>query len=175
VESPVAVTSAQQGSNLRQSLTERGVILMKESRPIAYVATLYGPSIEVAGHILVRLRNSIRHIFYGVRLQYAETDTHASAAFIDSDEIDELLGAVDFIVTSADRMAHDRRDYTEVSYSTNDHVTFGFYQQDSKQQAFVRFDGRLIHIGIEKLPILRSSIADARAHADTRKIAWESR
>src|SRR5215210_1483200 len=122
---------------MRQSLAERGVIIMKENRTIANVATTYGPSIEVGGHILVIVKGTSRQLHVGVKLEQGETDRHLeSAAFIDSDEIDEFLGAVDFIVTSAEQMAHDRRDYTEVIYSSKDDVNIGFFQDGMKQQAF---------------------------------------
>lgn len=182
MESAVAVipapAPAQQGSSLRQSLAERGVIIMKENRAIANVSCTYGPPIEVGGQVLVIVKGTNRQLVVGVKLEQAETDRHiASAAFIDSDEIDEFLGAIDFIATSAGHMAHDRRDYTEVTYSSKDDVTVGFYQDGLQQQAFVRLGvgNPLIFIGLETVRVLRSAIADARAHAENRKTAWESR
>jgi hypothetical protein len=162
---------------MRQSLAERGVIIMKENRTIATVATLYGPPIEAGGQILAIVKGTNRQLIVGVKLEQAETDRHsASAAFIDSDEIEEFLGAIDFIVTSAGHMAHDRRDYTEVTYSSKDDVTIGFYQDGLKQQAFVRLGvgSPLIFIAVDTIRALRTSIANARAHADSRRAAWES-
>jgi hypothetical protein len=166
------------GSNMRQSLAERGVIIMKESRTVANVPSTYGPPIEVGGQILVIVKGTNRELVVGVKLEQSETERQiASAAFIDSDEIDEFLAAIDFIVTSAAHMAHDRRDYTEVTYSSKDDVTVGFYQDGLKQQAFMRlgFGSPLIFIGLETVRVVRSAIAEARAHAENRKTAWESR
>lgn len=183
MDSPLAVipapapVSAPQGSTLRQSLAERGVIIMREQRTLANVPTLYGPAIEVGAQILAIVKDAKRRLVVGVRLEQAETERHsASIAFVDSDELDELLGSIDFIMTSARHMAHDRRDYTEVTYSSNDGVTIGFYQDVLKQQAFVKLGmgSRSIFIGMETLPLLRSAIADARAHADARKVAWDA-
>jgi hypothetical protein len=96
----------------------------------------------------VIVKGANRQLAVGVKLEQSETDRHAaSAAFIDSDEIDEFLGALDFIVKTAGHVAHDRRDYTEVTYSSKDNVTIGFYQDGLKQQAFVRL---AVGVGIRR-------------------------
>jgi hypothetical protein len=82
----------------------------------------------------VNVKGTERQVSVGVKFEQAETDTQtASAAFVDSDEVEEFLGAFRFIASSAGQMAHDRRDYTEVTYSTRDDVTIGFYQDGHKQ------------------------------------------
>jgi hypothetical protein len=179
---PVAIipapAPAHQGSTMRQSLAERGVIMMKENRTVANVPTLYGSPIEVDGQVLVIVKHTQRQLVVGVKLEHPETELHiASAAFIDSDEIEEFLGAIDFIATSAGQMAHDRRDYTEVTYSTKDDVTIGFYQDGLKQQAFVKLGvgSPLLFITMDTVRVVRAAIESARAHADNRRLAWEAR
>ena len=152
--------------------------MMKENRTIANVSTLYGPPIEVSGQVRVIVKGTIRQLSAGVKLEQSETDRHvASAAFLDSDEIDEFVGAIDFIVTSAGQMAHDRRDYTEVSYTSKDGVIIGFYQDGLKQQAYVRLGSGspLVFIDLETVQVVRSSITQARSHAESRRSAWDSR
>ncbi len=182
VDTPVAVipapAPAQQGSTMRKFLAERGVIMMRENRTITTVATLYGADIEVGGQILVIVKGLNRQVMAGVKLEREDTDHQlGSAAFLDSDEIDECLGAIDFIVTSADQMAHDRRDYTEVTYSSKDDVTVGFYQDGTNQQGFLRLGAgsSTAFMSITTLQALRVAIFDARTHADSRRTAWDSR
>lgn len=185
MESPTAVIPAPApppaepaGSKMRRSLAERGVIMMKEHRTIAEVPTLYGPPLEVIAQILVFVRGSERELTVGVKLERGETDRHlASSAFLDSDEIDEFLEAIDFIATTAGHMAHDRRDYTEVSYSSKDDVKIGFYQDGLEQKAFMSLGatGSSIFFTLATAQRIRAAISDARAHVDTRKLDWEAR
>src|SRR4051794_7289616 len=181
MDTPVAVIPApappRDGSTMRRFLAERGVIIMKENRTIASVPTAYGAPLGVGAQVLVIVKNSERQVSIGVKFEQAETTTHiGSAAFVDSDELDEFLGAFNFISTSATHMAHDVRDYTEVTYSTRDDVTIGFYQDGQKQQAFVKLGaGRpLMFFRIEALQTIRGAVVKALLHLDDRRKAWDS-
>jgi hypothetical protein len=161
---------------MRHFLAERGVIIMKENRAIASIPSAYGAPLDVAGQVLVIVKNTERQVSTGVKFQ-AETTTHiSSAAFVDSDELDEFLGAFTFISTSAAHMAHDRRDYTEVTYSTRDNVTIGFYQDGQKQQAFIRLGvaSPTMFFRVEALPNIHAAVVQAREHVEDRRKAWDS-
>ena len=111
-----------------------------------------------------------------MKLEQSETDSAlGAAAFVDLDEIDEFLGAFAFIKTAAAGMAGERRDYTEVSYSTRDNVTVGFYQEVQKQQAFVRLGStaRSMFFGVRGLEEIRNAIVLATQHVNARRFAWE--
>jgi hypothetical protein len=56
-------------------------------------------------------------------------------------------------------------------------MTIGFYQDGLKQQAFVRLglgSPLLLLVELDLVPVIRSAIANARAHADSRRVAWEA-
>jgi hypothetical protein len=74
-------------------------------------------------------------------------------------------------------MGHDRRDYTEVTYSTRDDVTIGFYQDGHKQQAFVKsgIGSPIMFFHVAALGSIRTAVVEAGEHADVRRKAWESR
>lgn len=182
MEMPVAVIPApapgQQGSRMRQFLAQRGVIIMKENRTVASIPTVYGNPLDVGGQVLVTVQHTERHVSVGVKFEQAESNTHISSeAFVDSDELDEFVGALNFILVSAQRVANDARDYTEVTYSTRDDVTIGFFQEGLRQQAFARLGvgSPLIFIGIELLRNLCDAVVQAREHVDQRRTAWETR
>jgi hypothetical protein len=162
---------------MRRFLAARGVIIMKENRIVASVPSAYGAPLDVAGQVLVIVKNTERQVSTGVKFEQAETTTHiGSAAFVDSDELDEFLGAFTFISTSAVHMAHDSRDYTEVTYSTRDNVTIGFYQDGQKQQAFVKLGASspLMFFRVEALQNIRGAVVQAREHVEDRRKAWDS-
>lgn len=166
------------GSRFRRSLTERGVIFMKENRPITSVATNSGSPLEISGLILVTVKGSLREISTGVKFEQSEgTRSIGSAAFVDSDELDEFLGAVTFISTAANQMASQGRDYTEVTYTTRDNLTIGFFQDGQKQQAFARLGlgSPTMFFGVRALPDIKSGALAARDHVNARRVAWELR
>lgn len=149
---------------------------MKEMRSTAHVAPNFGATLEVSALISVRVKGSSRDITTGVKFEQAETSSaHGVSAFVDLDEIDELLNACTFIRSTAAGMANERRDYTEVLYSTRDDFTIGFYQDDAKQQAFVRLGtiGRSLHFGIRALDEIQSAIVLAIRHVTARRAAWD--
>jgi len=167
-----------EGSTMRRFLAERGVIIMRENRPIGYVSTTYGAPLKVYGQILAMVKDVERHVSVGVKFEQPETSTHiSSAAFVDSDELDEFVAAFDFIGSAAQNMAKERRDYTEVTYCTRDDLTVGFYQDELKQQAFVRLGigSPIIFFAITALATLRDLVIQARAHVNGRRPAWEAR
>jgi hypothetical protein len=169
-------TESRDGSTIRHSLDERGVIVMKESRVITRLAATNGGALEVAGHIVVIVKNAVRRVSVGVKFEQADTTTYVgSAAFLDSDEIEEFLSAMTFVSSSASHMAHSPRDYTEVTYSTRDNLTVGFFQEVQKQQAFVRMGaGRsLMGLRIAELESIREAVIQARDHVAARRPAWE--
>jgi hypothetical protein len=165
-----------EGSSFRRSLTERGVIVMKENRPIAWVTSSYGSRLEISGQILVVVKGTSRTVTLGVKLEQPETETSiGSAAFLDYDELDEFQGALAFIQTAAGQMAAQARDYTEVTYSTRDNVTVGFYQDGAKQQAFVRLGAGSspVFFAIRSLPEINDGVTRAKDHVSNRRGAWE--
>lgn len=181
-ETPVAVipapTPVREGSAMRRFLAERGVILMKEQRHAAAIPTSYGAPVKVASQILVIVKGTEREISAGVKFEQSETNSQiGSAAFVDSDEIDELLGAFEFLISSATQMGHDRRDYTEITYTTRDDVTIGFFQDDLRQQAFVRLGvgSPLMFFRVDALQSIQAAVVTAREHVETRRTAWETK
>jgi len=179
MEIPPPSSSPEKGSQLRQALAERGVIVMKESHVVARIPTeSLGPPLEIAGQILVRVRNSQRNVTVGVRFEQSESSHNiAAVAFVDVDEVPELLEALVFINKAAAEMAGQQRDYTEVSYSTRDDMTLGFYHDAAKQRTFARLDTgkRAIILSANALGEIQNAIDQAQTYVSERRKAWEPR
>ncbi len=86
---------------------------------------------------------------------------------MDFDETEEFSNAITFIHEVSQRIANEKRDYTEATFSTKDQIQIGFYQGvDQEQKAFVRLGGLggLCFIPVTSLPTVKKLIEAARAH-----------
>ena len=167
-----------EGSTIRRFLAERGVIVMKETHTVATLATMHRSPLDIGGQVLVLVRGTDRQVSVGVKFEHPETATQiASTAFVDSDELEVFIGAFKFITTTAIQMAHEERDYTEITYATRDDVRIGFFQDRRKQQAFVRLGTAAPHVffRVEALHNIRAAVAQAGDYVEARRKAWESR
>ena len=178
VVQPTAAADHHDGASMRRSLAERGVIVMKESRVIARIAPTIGGSLDIAGLIIAIIKNGVRSISVGVRFEHAETASRlGSVAFLDSDEVDDFLNALNFIISCAADMAVRARDYTEVTFSTRDNLTVGFLQDGQTQQAIARLSAGHQFLGfrVTQLHTIRNSVIQANEYVSTRRAAWEPR
>jgi hypothetical protein len=176
-ELPVApVDRADEGSNLRRFMAHRGALIMQESREISQVRGQYGELLSVTAVLFSIMKGASRKTSYGVRIERSNRDGSSEAsAFLDFDELQELVDAFDFISALAPKMLLEQRDYTEVTYSTKDNVKFGFFQKDQQQQAFVVVASRggNVFVSVETLASVRQAILSARTHLMSRGATLE--
>ena len=59
------------------------------------------------------------------------------SSFLDLEEIEGLLKAIDYVVSLSKEWEGVQKEYTEVVFSTKDDFRVGFYQRGIKQKAFV--------------------------------------
>jgi hypothetical protein len=144
---------------------------MQESREISQMKGQYGDHLSVTAVMFSVMKSTSRNTSYGIGLERSDPNGNAdSSAFLDFDELQELIEAFDFIASLAPQMLREERDYTEVTYSTKDNVKFGFFQKDQRQQAFIVVEprGDNMFLSVEKLASVRRAIVDARAHLISR-------
>jgi hypothetical protein len=134
-----AIQEAQEvGTDLRSFMAHRGSVIVKESRPSGHVSGMYNAALEAETMILTKVKGAQKDVAFGVVLKHKLIDGQGSTtAFIDFDEIDELMGALEFVETTAKELLGSTRDYTEVTYATKDNAKFGFYQDNGKQSAYL--------------------------------------
>ena len=124
------IQNESEGTNVRCFLAHRGAIVIKETREIGKLRGSYSDSIVVSTMIIAVVKDLTRNTTYGVKLERLEGSNSGatSSVLLDFDELEEVMGAFDFIATSATELRAQQRDYTEVTYSTKDNARFGFYQ-----------------------------------------------
>lgn len=157
------------GTNVGRFLAKRGLLLMRESREIGTVKCDYGNRIIISSLIISAASASLirGETSFGVRFDLTDENGQAQGgAFLDLDELDELIAALNFVGTLAKDLLNQERDYTEVAYSTKDNMRFGFYQLHGQQQAFIDVTGygNSIFISVLKLQSVRQTIENAMKH-----------
>ena len=177
---PLATTqSVDQGSgtNVRRFLARRGVVFIRETKDFGTIDTRNFPErLAVAGLIVAAVKGETRDLSHS--LQLSKLDEHGfqvgSAAYIDYDEIQEILEAIDFIRSAAADMALSAklspRDYTEVAYSTKDSASLGVLQSERGLVAFVSLGsgGETVFLEKPALTVLKELIGHAKSHLESR-------
>lgn len=157
----------EEGTNLRQFLTRRGVVLIKETRNIGRSVGLYRDSLLVSTTVLALVKGQHKDMSYGIRVERQNDEEQTeSSVYLDFDEVAELVDAFDFIKGSATNMAEQRRDYTEVTYSTKDGAQIGFFQNSGKQQYFIHLtpDGEMTFLSDIEFQRLKLILLKGREH-----------
>ena len=161
----------EKSTNVGRFLARRGVLLIKEFRDMSGVKGEYGGMLSVSTLILSSAQTTRSDVQYGVKFEHTDDDGDIrGSGFLDYDEIAELISAFDFILSVANKMVGQQRDYTEVTYLTKDNLKFGFYQLDGQQHAFIDVGGygQSLFISVSKLQKLKSCIEAARQHLVSR-------
>lgn len=157
-------------TNVSRFLANRGAIVIRESRSIGKLKGEHGDLVEAEAIVLSVVKGTKKERIFGVRLErrdvHGDTD---SAVYLDYDELEELVAAIDFISSTAGQLSGQVRDYTEVTYSTKDGAKFGFYHSSEGQLAFVGLSEHRasIFLQVKRLPSLRQLLTDAQAHLRT--------
>ncbi|MCD7098992.1 hypothetical protein [Stenotrophomonas sp. MMGLT7] len=156
-----------QGTSVSRFLANRGAIVVKETRPVGRLKGEHGDVVSAETMILNVVKGTKKDTSYGVRLERSDSGgDFDSAVFIDYDELDELIGAIDFISTTATQLQNQARDYTEVTYSTKDSAKVGFYHSKEGQLAFLMLSDHRgnTFLPVHRLAILKQIFQDAKSH-----------
>jgi hypothetical protein len=161
----------QQNTNVGRFLAKRGILLVKEFRDMMAVYGDYSGKLSIASLILSTAQSTYGDVQYGVKLEHLNEESEVQGSgFLDYDELDEIIGAFDFLASVAQQMLGQQRDYTEVAYSTKDNLKFGFYQSAGQQQGFIDVGGygQLLFMSVPQLQLVRKSIDAAKQHLISR-------
>jgi hypothetical protein len=120
-------TTEDKKTNVGRFLAKRGILLIKEFRDMLSVYGDYPGKITISSLILSTAKSTHGEVLYGVKLEHLDDDNAVQGSgFLDYDEIEEVVGAFDFLDSVAQQMLVQQRDYTEVTYSTKDNLNSGF-------------------------------------------------
>ncbi|MBI5155419.1 hypothetical protein HZA57_09295 [Candidatus Poribacteria bacterium] len=161
-----------EGTNVRRFLAHRGAVVLKETREIGKIKGSYGDSVEVSTMIIAVVKGQGQKRTFGAKLERTDSDgNHSSAAFLDYEELEELMQAFDFILSTATDLIQHNRDYTEVTYSTKDEAQFGFFQDSQRnQQAFItpNCHGESTFLPVDRLVKVKQLLRTAQEHLVSR-------
>lgn len=159
-----------QGTNVGRFLANRGVIVVKETRPAGRCKGEHGDSVSAETVVLSVVKGAKKDTSYGVRMERTDADGDMdSAVFLDYDELPELISALDFISNTAAQLANQARDYTEVTYSTKDSAKVGFYHSSQGQLAFLTLSDHrgTTFLPVHRLGVLKQIFQDSMSHLRT--------
>ncbi len=166
------INSEYDGTNVRQFLARKGVIVVKETRGLGKLSGLYGDALLVSTMVVAIVKGGIRDMSYGIKIERIDEEGEViSAAYIDYDELDELIEGFDFIKDTAVDLMRKYRDYTEVTYSTKDNAQFSFFQDtQQQQQAFIVLEpqGGMTFLIVDDLKKLKEILQSSKTHLESR-------
>jgi hypothetical protein len=120
--------------------------------------------------VLAIVKGTDRETLFGVSLK---VDLSESTAFLDFDELDGLIGALDFMSAFANQPRY-QGDRVEVTYSTKDDVRLGFRHRAALQSSGAFFtlpiynNNPLLLWTVELFPRLRELLVAAQRHLISR-------
>lgn len=157
------------GTKIGRFLANTGVIIITETREIGTIRCEYGAKLKAETMILATAKSStkISQKSFGIRLTTIDAKQREETAALDFEESEEFSNAITFVHEAAQRIASEKRDYTEATFTTKDGIQVGFFQTvDQDQKAFVRMGRRANHcfVTIDSLPTVKKLIEGARAH-----------
>src|SRR5688500_18985813 len=93
---------AREGTSVSRFLANRAARVVEETRPVGRVKGEHGDVVSAETMILNVVKGTKKETTYGIRLERSNSNgDFDSAVFIDYDELDELISAIDFISSTA--------------------------------------------------------------------------
>ncbi len=156
-----------EGTESARFLARRGVVLVKEFRPVGKFLGQRGELLAFETLSLKVVSGNSKKCSYGMKVDlYDSEDNFDSSVCLDFDELDEFLQAIVFFQATARDLLVQKRDHTEVSYSTKDDARVGFYQKSGEQTAFLALPGgsNTVFFPVEELSDIVNYISKAKEH-----------
>ena len=129
-------------TRLGQFISRNGIILITERRDFGSVRLSPAGVVGVHSLIIGSAKEEKTAVEHGVQIHCAEApERFDKTRYVDFDEIEELLAALEYIDQLSMSVLRKDLDDTEVIYITRDRLAFGFGQFKTIGQAFfIRLD-----------------------------------
>lgn len=150
----IALRSETNRTKVETFLAKKGSLVVKMFHSVGTAPAAYGTSIE-----MTTLRcfepGSEQFCSEGIRVEITERDSgQPSISFLDLDEVESLIQAIEYMNGLIARSLNYRGDYMEVIFSTKGQLEVGFYIGD-KLQAFVKSPYCTAYVQPGSLPVIR--------------------
>jgi hypothetical protein len=124
-------------TKIENLLVKRGVVLEKVFNPAGRLDCRYNTDIEMDDLTVKTTAGGPPSRGLKVSVENKDRYGNTETAFLDTDEVDGLVGALDFIGKKAAELSGKELPYTEVLFKTRDDFVVGFYLQDKTINYFV--------------------------------------
>lgn len=93
-----------------------------------------------------------------------EEEECSHSAFMDVDEVEALVGGLEYMTKLAAQCQGYTGDYTEVTFSTKGDVQVGFYITDGKVKALLRVENGTAFLPVSSLPQVADLLRQGLRH-----------
>ena len=154
--------TATQKTKLQRFLSKKGILYVKEFYPVGTFVCKYDDKVKLEDMVVYQPGTNIK--LKGLVVRIEESSENESSALLDYDETKGLLKAIKYVKDLSQKWAGQKRQYTEVVYSTKDNFKCGFYQSGDKQVGFLSvgyIDNKNCYFSIDKLSNLERLVSKA--------------
>ncbi len=129
--------SKEPATKLEAFIAKKGKLIIKDSYEIAQISGMYGASIKLSAMLLYEPAQESQKL-KGLRIEINEAGRiqRANVSFLDFDEGESLLKAVNYMIDLSTKWKDIDKEYTEVTFSTRGDFYMGFYQKGKGQTVY---------------------------------------
>ena len=147
--------------------SKTGEIVVKDSYAIGTITGEYGSRVKILAEVIYSPGKEQQRV-KGMRVELYDGGKFEKTAicFLDMDELNEFSKACLYIDDLMNKWKDTSRQYTEVTFYSKDKLKFGFYHEETEQQAFI--EGGTVNrptcflgSGIDKLALLNQYTSKA--------------
>lgn len=122
-------------TDLEKFISKKGVMLVKEFIPIGEINGSSGTQAKLTA-VKVFRPGEENNATKGLRIQLSSYKKEGTA-FIDFDEANSLIEAIEYMIELSKKWNTIERNYTEVIFNAKDYISFGFYTKEGELSLFV--------------------------------------
>lgn len=136
-----------ESTKIKSFMLKKGYLSKKDFVQIGTIDCLYNFELIIELLKISTIKGKEKSVQYGIKLDAKTFNNDEYHAFLDIDEVPELLGAITIIKDSVLPMKEEEYYYSEMAYSTKDNVKVGIYKDEkTKIQYFISINNQSIFI-----------------------------
>jgi hypothetical protein len=118
-------------------LAKKGRVVVKDFYTVGTVYGRYGTSVELSGLVIYEPGQEAQRI-RGLKIQVKGGGRIESenSSFLDFDEAESFAKAISYLTSTLTTWKTVDKEYTEITFSTKDNFSLGFYQKGRGQTCF---------------------------------------
>ena len=156
-------------------LKTQGRIIVKIVHDISTLNASYGATIDLTTVRIFRPLH-VDESSDGIRVEIKkdEDSDSSESAFLDLDEVDDLVDGLRYMAKIAAQSHGYKGDYTEVVFSTKGDLKVGFYVSSGKVNGFLTISYSTIHLDIKLLTSMAQLFESGKTYLKDTPIVYAS-